>query len=476
MATDLPVSALTKEGLERDLGKVLTVGVGRVTRKTDGPISDLELVAARLSDPKFSTLLQVEDVVRKAVERLGTTGDFGHATALVFGVHKDAAKLRTAKERREKAIAVLGVSIDTLAREETHMREALADDLLQRYDSEVEVELAVSSAESESEEQASPPLPPPAGGGRDDVDEAATNAVETDAELAGPVEPTDDAETAELVKVPGFSDLRKPHPRLLTILATTVLLLVTVAALLISGSAGSARRRPSSKNFPIVMHVESSSPGRPEFNYRLYDPNNNCDDPTNPALNYGRCGSMNGPVFDSFINTPYYGDEFSFFYKYPAATDITNDGEGIRLRVYIDNDANPNTDCIPAHGDASGICRQTDYEAIGIAHRTRVSITLPNPATIGEVLSTTASITADNVPEMVRVSAAIEADQAFSVSYVPGSAVEYNNGPFKNGVQLADSIVTPKGAPVGYSALERGFPGGFNYAATVEIEVAVHRH
>jgi hypothetical protein len=343
-------------------------------------------------------------------------------------------------------------------------------------DSGVEVEPPDSPAESESEEQISPSLPPSAEGGRDDVEDAATDADDTDGEWVGLVEPTDDAEPAELVKLPGSSGPRKPHPRLLAILATTVLILVgvTVTMLLILGSAGSARRR-SAKNFPVIMRVEASSLVGPGFNYGIYNLNNNCDDPSNPALNYGRCGSMNGPVFDSFINTPYYGDERSFL-QYPVATDIANGAPEITLRVYIDNDANPSTDCVPAHRDANGTCRQIDYEAIGIAHHTRIRITLPNQAKVSEILSVAISITAGEVPEVVRNSAEIEADREISVSYVPGSAIEYNNGPFKHGVQLPDSIVTPRGAPVGYSALERGFPGGFKYAATVVIRLAVHLH
>src|ERR1035437_6421582 len=64
--------------------------------------------------------------------------------------------------------------------------------------------------------------------------------------------------------------------------------------------------------FPVV-HAEFY-PIRPTFDYNKYDPNNlNCNDPNNIAAQNGRCGSLNGPVFDSFINTPSYGDERAFF-------------------------------------------------------------------------------------------------------------------------------------------------------------------
>jgi hypothetical protein len=146
------------------------------------------------------------------------------------------------------------------------------------------------------------------------------------------------------------------------------------------------------------------------------------------------------------------------------------------LQVYIDNDANAITDCIPAHRDSTGGCKQIDYNAIGIARNTRVSIALPNPATVGNNFSATASISANNVSSTIYDTIEISANQEVTVSYVPGSAVEYNNGSLKNGIPLSDAIVTPQGAPVGYSAVNGNFPGGFNYAATVEIKVAVHRH
>src|SRR5690349_12346600 len=50
-------------------------------------------------------------------------------------------------------------------------------------------------------------------------------------------------------------------------------------------------------------------PNRPTFDYNKFDPSKSCTDPSQAN---GRCGSMDGPVFNSFINTPSYGDERNF--------------------------------------------------------------------------------------------------------------------------------------------------------------------
>ncbi|MEK9195762.1 MAG: hypothetical protein AAB914_00155, partial [Patescibacteria group bacterium] len=48
-------------------------------------------------------------------------------------------------------------------------------------------------------------------------------------------------------------------------------------------------------------------PVRPTFDYNKYSGNNDCNDTSNIARDGGRCGSLDGPVFNSFVNTPSYG-------------------------------------------------------------------------------------------------------------------------------------------------------------------------
>ncbi len=185
-----------------------------------------------------------------------------------------------------------------------------------------------------------------------------------------------------------------------------------------------------------------------------------------------RKGSLNGPVFNSFVNTPYYGDERAFFDSartdqadgVNAFKDVTSyptqGTKEVILRSYIHNNANQDT-------NASGL---------GIAKNTRIRIDLPtgtatelrarsyinwdNPAPgyAGEVTDTTELI--DGTP--------------FSVEYVPGSAILYTaaHPASAGGYKLSDGIVG-NGVQVGYDNINGDFPGCFDYQASVEIRVRI---
>lgn len=191
--------------------------------------------------------------------------------------------------------------------------------------------------------------------------------------------------------------------------------------------------------------------------------------PNRPTYDYNipeqRIGSMNGPVFNSFINTPSYGDERAFLdarrsdqtaagsYK-NVLSDVTGGTKEVVVRMYVHNNANQGT-------NASGV---------GIARNTNVRIALPTAE--ASSLRARGYISASNAA-MVEDTVDFVDNKAFKVEYVPGSAILYNNGPFKNGKQLSDSIVTSAGAPVGYDALNGNFPGCFDYEAVVQIRVKV---
>jgi len=227
-----------------------------------------------------------------------------------------------------------------------------------------------------------------------------------------------------------------------------------------------------------AVHAEFY-PNRPTFDYNKFDPNNNnCDDPNNIATQNGRCGSMNGPVFDSFINTPSYGDERAFFdgrFSDAAAStnadpiqNVTADANGVvTLRVYVHNNANQGTDCLPEHLDANGNCTQIDNNAPGIAHNAKVSITLPTAA--AQILRARADISASNAG-MVEDTVDMTGGEPFTVSYVPGSAVLLRG---TSSYALSDSIVNG-GALIGNTTMDGNLPGCFNYAALVEIKVKIN--
>ncbi len=226
-----------------------------------------------------------------------------------------------------------------------------------------------------------------------------------------------------------------------------------------------------------VVNAEFA-PARATYDYNKFDPNNlNCNDPNNPAAQHGRCGSLTGPVFNSFINTPSYGDERTFFdgrrsdqAASATADTIPNVNEGSKeviLRIYVHNNANQDTDCLPAHLTNTG-CSQIDNNAPGIAHNTRVRIQLPTDAS--QVARATAFISADNATT-VSDTTDMTGTEKFTATLVPGSAKLLRDS---NQYALSDSIADPNGALIGDSAMDGNLPGCFNFAALIEVHVRIN--
>ena len=214
---------------------------------------------------------------------------------------------------------------------------------------------------------------------------------------------------------------------------------------------------------PLTVQAEFF-PGRPTFDYNKTS-GGDCNDPSNPAAQNGRCGSMNGPVFNSFVNTPSYGDERSFLdarrsdqtasgsYK-NVLPDVTKGSKEVVVRMYVHNNANNST-------NASGL---------GVAKNTKVRIALPNVE--GNALRAVGYISADNAtPKVVEDTVDFTSTENFKVDYKAGSAIIYNNGPL-NGSKISDSVVTT-GAPIGHDALNGNLPGCFEYEAVVQITLKV---
>lgn len=190
--------------------------------------------------------------------------------------------------------------------------------------------------------------------------------------------------------------------------------------------------------------------------------------PNRPTYDYNnlqqRVGSMNGPVFNSFVNTPSYGDERSFVdarrSDQTAAGDFKNElsnvtggSKEVVIRTYIHNNANQST-------NASGV---------GIARDVKVRVALPTASS--QTLRARGYITASNAATVEDTVDMVDTHE-FTVEYIPGSATLYNNGPFANGTPLSDSIVTT-GAAIGYDALNGNLPGCFDYASVAQIRVKI---
>lgn len=185
-----------------------------------------------------------------------------------------------------------------------------------------------------------------------------------------------------------------------------------------------------------------------------------------------RKGSLNGPVWNSFVNTPYYGDERAFFDA--ANTDQASDDDAFKdvlsnvtqgskeviLRTYIHNNANQDT-------NASGV---------GVAENAKVRIDLPTDTST--MLRARSYISSSNAapgyPTEVTDTTELVDTSAFALDYVEGSARIYNaaHNEASGGVQLSDSIVG-SGATIGYDTMNGSFPGCFEYQAMVEIRVKI---
>ncbi len=202
-------------------------------------------------------------------------------------------------------------------------------------------------------------------------------------------------------------------------------------------------------------------PDRPVYDYNRMPLNGKDCQPADDAAG-NRCGSMNGPVFNSFVNAPGTGDERAFAdarktdgtttYQ-NVVTDVTNGSKEVIVRMYVHNNANTGT-------NASGK---------GIAKDTKVRVLVPTGET--QSLRTRSYISASNAGTVEDTVDYTSDTQAFRLEYIPGSAKIFSNGPV-NGATLSDSIVTT-GAPIGYNALNGDLPGCFEYEATVEVRLRV---
>jgi uncharacterized repeat protein (TIGR01451 family) len=176
-------------------------------------------------------------------------------------------------------------------------------------------------------------------------------------------------------------------------------------------------------------------------------------------------------TFNSITDNPREGDERAFFEVKDAANTqsdgfahkaVVKDGQELLLRVYV-------------HNNAADNLNGTNFDGVGVAKNTQVRVWLPSVT--DDVMRLNAYVSADNAtPKVVSDTldlAAPTTSQKFSISYVPGSAVAYNNAVGQSGMKLSDSIVAG-GAKIGYKQADGIVPGCFKYVNVITLKVKVH--
>ncbi len=219
---------------------------------------------------------------------------------------------------------------------------------------------------------------------------------------------------------------------------------------------------------PAAVVMAGYGPNRQTFDWNKFDPTKSCTDPSQAN---GRCGSMDGPVFNSFTNNPAYGDERNFARVAPVVagqspteanfTETANatPGQEYWVRTYVHNDANQNLN-------------GANFDGPSVAHDTRVRVAIAEGVSNGVDVMT--YVTAQNAkPDKIWDTASLaNNNQVFSVNYVPGSAALYN-GVHQTGLPLNDSIVSAAGTQIGYNQMNGELPGCFDYSAYVYVKVKV---
>jgi hypothetical protein len=214
----------------------------------------------------------------------------------------------------------------------------------------------------------------------------------------------------------------------------------------------------------LLMAAPASAgyyPARPVWDYNKAH-GRDCSDPSNPSTDHGRCGPTDGPVFNSFINTPSYGDERTFLDARPAeakpdsyksVVDLRGKKAGQRLvvRFYVNNDANE------------------IYGPKTTAHNTKVRLAMPTGSAKG--LRVVGYISANNAsPGEVEDTVDFVSDRAFRLKFMPGSAVMYRKDQTK---QYLSNSITTDGALIGAASADGEFPAGFDKDAVIQAELEV---
>lgn len=188
-----------------------------------------------------------------------------------------------------------------------------------------------------------------------------------------------------------------------------------------------------------------------------YGPERRTFDWNNPADRSG----ADQPEFNSFVNTPTYGDERNFvrasrgdafdpgaIFRDPLQGII--DTKSIVVRVFVENAAKDSLNTGPGVGIARGATVRVAWD--------------PAAASGSSIL---AYLKADNAPEVYDGVNIEDSQRSFSLRYRLGSARLFNPR-HQEGFPLSDDIVG-RGTPIGVDIPDGVLPAGYQYSAYVTL-------
>jgi hypothetical protein len=175
-----------------------------------------------------------------------------------------------------------------------------------------------------------------------------------------------------------------------------------------------------------------------------------------------RWGSLDGPVLNSFVNTPSYGDERAFLHvriaDQPPDTNVNvvhlpallRSGVALLARIYVHNNANP------AIGER------------GVTLNLRARVLIPTGAAQGLRIRAYLSMdrAAPRHPTLIEDTADIVADVPFTLQPLPRTARLLRADRIS---PIDNALFGPDGALLGDRLLDGRLPGCFEYAALVEL-------
>jgi len=192
--------------------------------------------------------------------------------------------------------------------------------------------------------------------------------------------------------------------------------------------------------------------------------------PGRPVLDWEvaaqRVGFVEGPVFNSFINTGVYGDERAFLdaksveasepgsfhdvFPYPLSAGV------VLVRAYIHNNAN----------------QSLNEDGSGVAHGTSIRVDLPTGTE--KALRIRAYLSSDNAqPLEITDTVEFKDVEPFRLRYRLGSTTIVNQA-HPEGLKLADGIAT-RGVLLGFQDMNGDFPACFEHSAYVTFLLEVLR-
>lgn len=220
----------------------------------------------------------------------------------------------------------------------------------------------------------------------------------------------------------------------------------------------------------LILTLTSASPAAAGFTpdrpvYDYLKTSSDCSKIGSPETARSRCGAVDGPVFNSFVNSPSYDDERAFVDArlatmtrrgpYENVLNVGHPvGQSVVVRLYINNAAN---------------------EALGArstAHGTRVRLDVPTGR--ARALRVRGYISADDAqPSTITDTVEFVSPQEFRLEYEPRTAILYTDGTYAHvGRPVSDDVVE-EGSLVSNTGTPGEFEAGFDKDAVVQLRLRV---